>query len=432
MNVSRSLRLASAWLKRGPNEARGTVATEDPAFIDYRDMAARYSFAEHAARDDKYFATVDVGSLIARKPFAAPFEAAEICGGVAALLPELLLHPGARVLDFGAGTCWMSRLLALLGCEVTAVDVSRKALELGERLIRADPLGDKLRVRFVPLDGPDLPFENDSFDRVVCFDALHHVPDQQHSVREFARVLRNGGIAALHEGGPAHSHSSQAQYEMRMFDVIEGDVHVDQLFEAARGAGFTEMNLAVYGSRAIRTSLKDFDEFLANPSESPVGRQFLAQTAAGFENRRTFFLYKGDPLASLDSRSPIGLLARIELAATIDKTHTHLRGTIVNTGSCTWRPSFSGIGGVNIGVHLVNADGRLLNADYGRFRVSSDNVEPGQARDIDFSIPHPAQLGPFELAIDLVAEGIAWFEVQGGQILRFFVRNDGTPTVERR
>ena len=57
MNVSRSLRLASAWLKRGPNEARGTVATEDPAFIDYRDMAARYTFAEHAARADKYFAT---------------------------------------------------------------------------------------------------------------------------------------------------------------------------------------------------------------------------------------------------------------------------------------------------------------------------------------------------------------------------------------
>ena len=104
MNVSRSLRLASAWLKRGPNEARGTVATEDPAFIDYRDMAARYSFAEHAARADKYFATVDVGSLIARKPFAAPFEAAEICGGVAALLPELLLHPGARFLDLDART----------------------------------------------------------------------------------------------------------------------------------------------------------------------------------------------------------------------------------------------------------------------------------------------------------------------------------------
>ena len=108
--------------------------------IDFRDVVARYSFAEHAARADHYFAALDLSSPVARKPFASPHEAAELCVGVAALLPDLLLFPGARVLDFGAGTCWMSRLLAMLGCHVTAVDVSRKALALGEALIRGDAL----------------------------------------------------------------------------------------------------------------------------------------------------------------------------------------------------------------------------------------------------------------------------------------------------
>lgn len=46
-----------------------------------------------------------------------------------------MLFPGVRILDFGAGTCWMSRLLAMLGCNVTAVDVSRKALEVGDKFL---------------------------------------------------------------------------------------------------------------------------------------------------------------------------------------------------------------------------------------------------------------------------------------------------------
>ena len=399
--------------------------------IDFRDLVARYSFAEHAARADKYFSSLDIGSPVARKPFAAPMEAAEICGGLAALLPELLLYPGARVLDFGAGTCWLSRLLAMLGCEVTAVDVSRKALEIGERLIRSDPVGAQLRVQFVPLDGPDLPFENDTFDRVVCFDALHHVPDQQHAIREFGRVLKQGGIAALHEGGPKHSQLSQSQYEMRMFGVIEGDVHVDELFDVAREAGFTSADLAVYGSRALRTDLRGFDDFLAEPARSRVGQQFIAQTAAGFDNRRTFFLSKGDPAEAIDSRSPIGLLADIDLTARVDDTRTHLRGTITNIGTSRWWPSFIGIGAVNIGVHLHDGEGQLVDRDYGRFRISADDVASGQSRAVEFSVAHPSGLERFELAIDLVAECVAWFEVVGGTPARFAVRLDGTPRVDR-
>jgi SAM-dependent methyltransferase len=404
----------------------------DSNLIDFRDVVARHNFAEHAERADRYFSTLDFGSAIARKPFAAPFEAAEICGGLSALLPDLLLFPGARVLDFGAGTCWMSRLLALLGCEVTAVDVSRKALEVGERLIRADALGDRLRVEFVPLDGPDLPFADGTFDRVVCFDALHHVPDQQRAVREFARVLKQGGIAALHEPGPRNSQSSQAQYEMRMYDVIEGDVYVEELIAAGRDAGFTDAELVVYSGRAIKTGLSGFDEFLASPGDSRVGRELVAQTAAGFENRRTVLLHKGDALAAIDSRSPLGLLADIDIEVRADDGHTHVRGTIVNTGGNTWLPSFGGIGAVNIGVHLHHEDGSLIERDYGRFRLSTDNVGPGQKRSVEMSIAHPEGFRRFGLTIDLVAEGITWFEIGGTTPARFvIILDEASPRVER-
>ena len=103
--------------------------------IDFRAIVEKYSFEEHARRADKYFATLDLASPVARKPFASPHEAAELCAGIAAILPDLMLFPGVRILDFGAGTCWMSRLLAMLGCNVTAVDVSRKALEVGDKFL---------------------------------------------------------------------------------------------------------------------------------------------------------------------------------------------------------------------------------------------------------------------------------------------------------
>jgi 2-polyprenyl-3-methyl-5-hydroxy-6-metoxy-1,4-benzoquinol methylase len=161
--------IRSTLVARRRLRSQGATSTLDASLIDYRCVVARYSFAEHAARADHYFSSLDFRSPISRKPFANPLEAAEICGSFAALLPDIQLFRGARVLDFGAGTCWLSRLLALLGCEVTAIDVSRKALEVGEWLIRGDALGDQLSVRFVPLENADLPFGDETFDRVLCF-----------------------------------------------------------------------------------------------------------------------------------------------------------------------------------------------------------------------------------------------------------------------
>lgn len=399
--------------------------------IDFREIIARHSFAEHAKRADHYFASLNFHSPVARKPFAAPAEAAEICGGLAALLPDLLLFPGARVLDFGAGTCWMARLLALLGCEVTAADVSGKALELGARLIRSDPLADQLCVQFVTLDGPDLPFEDGTFDRVVCFDALHHVPDQRQTIAEFARVLRDGGVAALHEPGPKHSQSAQSQYEMRMYDVIEADVHVEQLFEVALSSGITRAELAVYSTCTVKTGIGEFEEFLANPRTGGVCNRLADATATGLKNRRTFFLYKGNPLAKMDSRSPQGLSAAINLSADAHELGTHVRGTISNTGATLWLPSFGGVGAVNIGVHLYGADGQLIQRDYGRFAVSTEPVAPGGSRNVDIQIPHPGGYKQFELVIDLVAEGIIWFEIAGGVPVRLAVSLDEIPTIRR-
>jgi SAM-dependent methyltransferase len=84
-----------------------------------------------------------------------------------------------RLLDLGCGNQpylpWYEPLVK----EVVAVD--------------AAPLPG---VVVADLTGP-LPFENDSFDTVLCTQVLEHVPDAELAMAEIARVLRPGGHALL-------------------------------------------------------------------------------------------------------------------------------------------------------------------------------------------------------------------------------------------
>lgn len=380
--------------------------------IDFRDIVSKYSFQEHAQRADQYFATVDLASVIARKPFASVDEAAVISAGIGVILGNLKLFHGARVLDFGAGTCWFSRILASVGCDVVAADVSRNALELGRSITQGDPVLGALPISYSVISETTLPFADGTFDRIVVFDAFHHVPDQKALIREFYRVLKDDGIAAFHEPGPNHSRSKQSQYEMRNFDVIEGDVIVEDLISEAMACGFSDGELAVFATSPIMVKLDQFNKFLTE-SVSMAGLNLVEQATAESLNRRVFFLYKGDSDRK-DSRAATGLACELELSASIDAGAVSIDGLITNTGTATWLPSMQGVGSVNIGVRLYDENGVLLNADYARAVLSNDPTGPGLSRHVTFTIPLPATQ-PFTIGVDLVAEGVTWFEMLGSQ-----------------
>lgn len=98
---------------------------------------------------------------------------------------------GAEVLELGSGpgltTDWLwPRTGALTAIEYDAADASALARRLPQ-----------VRVRHG--DATELPFADASFDVVVCFTMLHHVPSaalQDRVLQEAARVLRAGGTFA--------------------------------------------------------------------------------------------------------------------------------------------------------------------------------------------------------------------------------------------
>ena len=93
-----------------------------------------------------------------------------------------------RVLDAGCGVAYGSTLLADAGARsVVGVDLAEDVLETVRA--RVPP-----NVRLERADLRDLPFEDGSFDLVVCFEVIEHITDQQDVVREFARVLSPEGL----------------------------------------------------------------------------------------------------------------------------------------------------------------------------------------------------------------------------------------------
>jgi hypothetical protein len=68
---------------------------------------------------------------------------------------------------------------------------------------------------------------------------------------------------------------------------------------------------------------------------------------------------------------------------------------------------------VNVGIHLKAPDGVLINHDFARLSISAERVRPGQTVEISGTLPHPGT-DDFVLELDLVAEGITWFELVGG------------------
>ncbi|WP_377266925.1 class I SAM-dependent methyltransferase [Peterkaempfera sp. SMS 1(5)a] len=100
----------------------------------------------------------------------------------------LLADAGPRVLDLGAGTGKLTRLLTARGLQVTAVEPSPG---MREQLAAAVP-----QARVLAGAAESIPMPEDSVDAVLVAQAWHWV-DTRQAVPEVARVLAPGGTLGL-------------------------------------------------------------------------------------------------------------------------------------------------------------------------------------------------------------------------------------------
>jgi ubiquinone/menaquinone biosynthesis C-methylase UbiE len=113
------------------------------------------------------------------------------------LMLDTLPFDGARVLELGCGKAEKTRTLAETGrvAEILALEVD--AIQHARNL----EVTDLPNVRFAHGGAEAIPAEDNSFDIVIMFKSLHHVPVEHMdtALSEIARVLKPGGLAWISE-----------------------------------------------------------------------------------------------------------------------------------------------------------------------------------------------------------------------------------------
>ncbi|MEM1111961.1 MAG: methyltransferase domain-containing protein [Pseudomonadota bacterium] len=108
------------------------------------------------------------------------------------------LKSGESVLDLGCGE-GRHAISAYLEGEVLSVGVDLSLQDLGAARDKfcdfQDVQGEGNRAfGLSAANALELPFADDTFDKVICSEVLEHIPDYRGALREIQRVLKPGGL----------------------------------------------------------------------------------------------------------------------------------------------------------------------------------------------------------------------------------------------
>jgi ubiquinone/menaquinone biosynthesis C-methylase UbiE len=380
------------------------------------------------------------------KPFPAPGQTAteghaQHLIDFAVLLKVLAPAPSDLILDLGAGSCWVSDWLRRFGFKTVATDIALDMLRVGRaRLSSSNGL--------VAADMEHLPFASASFTKACCVDAFHHVPDMDAALREIRRVLTPDGVVFFSEPGVGHADNPVSLAATRNYGVQENEILIPEFMAACRRAGFADVRVHPL-SHVVPLFVLDADQwsqwltFTASQRPIRAVQKMWRAVLEFFGLRKHDLLFEEAfairvlrelqpiiqshptitahcaPFVRPPEEKPldaakIDMIEEPEVGA---RNSLRLRCRVTNTGTTMWNDKADRE--VRLGVQLVGADGAIIDRDYMRHPLP--RLSPGAHTDLVLEIPRP-QGNNVSLRLDLVREGVRWFEQSGSQPCTFAIR----------
>jgi ubiquinone/menaquinone biosynthesis C-methylase UbiE len=236
---------------------------------------------------------------------------------VPAVLSAAEVAPGYGVLDVSTGTGEAALMtLPVVGASglVIGADIAPAMLKAAR-----DRLGGR---SFWPVatDGQALSFKDGSFDAVICQLGLQFFPDPARGLREFRRVLRIGGCAAVCVISTPDRAPMCGILANVLSRFLPEQRNIIYLSFALADPNRLEGMLADAGFRDIRIErekredvVESFDDYW-NPIEAGIGSMPQAYLALSKEHRRSVRLEVRDRLSQFESNGRLRMSIEMLIA----------------------------------------------------------------------------------------------------------------------
>jgi SAM-dependent methyltransferase len=400
--------------------------------IDYKRAALEYPGMLDAERS--YYLRTKPFYNLANKPlkhsgYGMDPETHRHFSDFANMAVALALPAGAKILDVGCGSGWLSEYFARLGYDVTGIDISDDLIRMARERVENVPYNldheTSLSCRFLTHDIEVEPLP-EKFDAVICYDSLHHFENERTVFRHLAAMLDVGGLLFILEGHkPAAGSATEDELRdvMRQYGTLESPFSTDYL-----RALLDEQGLAVVGDYVSVNGLFEREMLEGDSGERTLP---LRTVATDYHYLTCMKVTEGAPAASVpDSRQPGVLRAEFTLNGSLPQhiaadDRLELGITVKNAGDTLWLSGQTVRSGVVMpGVRIIDARGQIITELHGH-PMLPHAVPPGQTVDFDIQLVAPAEPGRYTVKIDLVDQHVCWFEERGSQPLVFTFEVDG-------
>ena len=290
-----------------------------------------------------------------------------------------------------------------------------------------------------------LPFADQTFDKACCLNAFHHIPHPDHALREIRRVLTPDGVVLFSEPGRGHSSQPTSVAAVRNYGVLENEILIEDFMASCLAAGFADVRLRPI-SHIVPLFELDRSQWLAwktfTASQRPMraldkmkraALEFLGLRKQDLLFEEAFAIRLLRELQPVIDEHPVVTAhaskivkptkaidhAELELLAAPANLRPGeamtIRLRVANAGNRPWNAT-GGEGEVRLGVQLLRRDGSVVDKDFVR-QPFPGPMPPGARCELTLRCAAPMVGGSYQLKVDVVREGVHWFEMDGSRAI---------------